>query len=83
MKGYKVYLVIHVVKKEVRGVFGSNQEAENYVDRYYDDNSCIVVPVQIENGKIVSQVDEVYTYRKEDEDLSDAFYGYLKKNNIL
>lgn len=83
MKGYKVYLVIHTVKREVRGVFRSNQEAENYIDRYYDDNSCIVVPVQMENGKIVSQIDEVYSYRKEDEDLSEAFYEYLKKNEIL
>ncbi len=74
----KQFLVIDLDYNEVRGVFASPQEADKYVDtvdeRKFRSMGYIVVPVIIEDGKIIPQ--EPKDLGDDDEEVSASF---LKK----
>ena len=52
----KEYLVVDLDYNEVRGIFATPQEAEQYVDKYdtrgYRSVGFLIVPVNVENGMI-------------------------------
>ncbi len=52
----KEYLVVDLDYNEVRGIFATPQEAEQYVDRYdtrgYRSVGFLIVPINVEDGRI-------------------------------
>ena len=75
----KQFLVIDLDYNEVRGVFATPQEADKYVDtideRKFRSMGYIIVPVVIENGRIVPQ--EPKDFGEDDGEVSASFLKNL------
>lgn len=70
----KEYLVVDLDYNEVRGIFATPQEAEQYVDRYdtrgYRSVGFLIVPVNVEDGRI----QPVPMEDRDDDDIDSSFF---------
>ena len=93
----KEYLVVDLDYNEVRGIFATPQEAEQYVDRYdtrgYRSVGFLIVPVNVEDGRIQpvpmqdtddDSIDSTFLKKvigdeeESDEDIDDLFNSDLE-----
>ena len=70
----KEYLVVDLDYNEVRGIFATPQEAEQYVDKYdtrgYRSVGFLIVPVNVEDGRI----QPVAMEDRDDDDIDSSFF---------